>query len=72
MESTPPQASTLGIANARFYPDRDATAIETLARKVYEQLLKAAGQSAKAASAAEIELKGEVNAVTQSLYVPSG
>jgi predicted acylesterase/phospholipase RssA len=44
------QASILGIADARFYPDRDAKAIEALALKVYERQLKAAGKSAKAAS----------------------
>jgi predicted acylesterase/phospholipase RssA len=41
------QASILGIADARFYPDRDAKAIEALAVKVYERQLKAARKSAK-------------------------
>jgi hypothetical protein len=44
------QTSILGITDARFYPDRDAKAIDALARKVYERQLKTAGKSAKAAS----------------------
>ena len=44
------QASILGITDARFYPDRDAKAIEALALKVYERQLKSAGKSAKAGS----------------------
>jgi predicted acylesterase/phospholipase RssA len=44
------QTSILGITDARFYPDRDAKAIEALALKVYERQLKSAGKSAKTAS----------------------
>ncbi len=44
------QASMLGIADARFYPDRDAKAIETLALKLYDRQLKAAGKLARAGS----------------------
>lgn len=44
-------ASVLGIADARFYPDRDAKEIEALALKVYERQLKYRGGSAKTDSA---------------------
>jgi predicted acylesterase/phospholipase RssA len=44
------QASILGIADARFYPDRDAKAIEALALKVYARQLKAVGKYGKAES----------------------
>jgi predicted acylesterase/phospholipase RssA len=41
-------ATILGIADARFYPDRDTSKIEALALKVYERQLKSYGLQAKA------------------------
>lgn len=43
-------ASILGIADARFYPDRDAKEIEALALKIFERQLKSRGRSAFSAS----------------------
>jgi hypothetical protein len=43
-------ASILGIADARFYPDRDVKEIEALALKIFERQLKSRDQLAKSAS----------------------
>jgi len=43
--------SVLGIADARFYPERNAKEIEALALKVYERQLKSRDRSARTGSA---------------------